>query len=128
KTHPQPRPLPEQEQTMSHEDLLRFDEPIDLEVRDLERREIAGRVIPFGEQIQIRGRPESFAPGVTSGIDITKTKLLLHHDPSKPVGRGVALEERADGAYAVFRVSKTQMGDEALELAKDGLQIGRAHV
>src|SRR5690606_6228383 len=57
----------------------------------------------------------------TSGIDITKTKLLLHHDPSKPVGRGVALEERADGAYAVFRVSKTQMGDEALELAKDGL-------
>lgn len=102
-------------------DLLRFDEPVNLEVRDIEKREVAGRIVPFGETIRIRGRAESFAPGATSGIDITKTKLLLHHDPSKPVGRGLVLEERSDGAYAVFRVSKTQAGDEALELARDGL-------
>jgi len=35
------------------------------------------------------------------------------------VGRGVRLDERDDGPYAAFRVSRTRDGDELLELVRD---------
>ena len=34
-------------------------------------------------------------------------------------GRGIAFDERDDGPYASFRVSRTRDGDELLELARD---------
>ena len=43
-------------------------------------------------------------------------------------GRGIELEERDDGPYAAFRVSRTRDGDELLELARDGVyrtRLGR---
>lgn len=98
-----------------------LDDAQPLEVRDFEAREVAGRVIPYGEIIQIRGRPESFSLGALANIDPSKTKLLRDHDPKSPLGKVVELEERADGAYAVFKVSKTSAGNEALELARDGV-------
>lgn len=103
------------------DEILFFDSPVELQVRDLERREVAGRIVPYGEQIQIRGRPESFAQGALADVNPSTVKLLRDHDPKKPLGKMIALEERSDGAYAVFRVSKTQHGDEALELASDGV-------
>src|SRR5690554_7397165 len=33
----------------------------------------------------------------------------------------IALEEREDGAYGVFRVAQTEAGDEALALASEGV-------
>jgi HK97 family phage prohead protease len=92
-----------------------------LEVRDIEKREIVGRIVPYGERITVRGRPESFAMGALAGVPATSIKLLSFHDKNRPVGKSVALEEREDGAYAVFRVSKTREGDEMLELAADGV-------
>lgn len=103
------------------DELRRLETPLDLEVRDIERREIHVRLIPYNEQIMFRGRPESFAPGAAAHIKADEIKLLSFHDPNRPIGRGVSLEERADGLHAVFRVSKTREGDEMLELAKDGV-------
>lgn len=94
-------------------------EPQPVEVRDLEKREITGRVIPYGEQILVRGRPESFTIGALEGITAAKVKLFDHHD--RAVGKAIALEERQDGAYASFYVSKTARGNELLELASDGV-------
>lgn len=94
-------------------------EPQPVEVRDLEKREITGRVIPYGEQILVRGRPESFTIGVLGDITAAKVKLFDHHD--RAVGKAIALEEREDGAYASFYVSKTARGNELLELASDGV-------
>lgn len=91
----------------------------DLEIRDIDQREVWGRIIPYGEQILIRGKPESFTHGALADVDITKVKLLDHH--RRAIGKGLALEERADGAYAGFRISKTAAGDEMLELANDGV-------
>jgi phage head maturation protease len=99
---------------------LTLDAPmLGVEVRDIEKREVWGRIVPYGETIQVRGRPESFVPGALADVDITKVKLLDHH--KQAIGKGLELEERADGAYALFRVSKTRAGNEALTLAADGV-------
>lgn len=90
-----------------------------VEVRDLEQRLVAGRIIPYGEQIMVRGKPESFTQGALAGVDTQRTKLFDHH--TRGVGKLTQLEERADGAYAEFRVSRTARGDELLELANDGV-------
>ena len=96
-------------------------EPQALEVRDLEKREVVGRIVPYGEQIMVRGKPESFAPGSLEDVNFDAVKLLMHHDQKRPVGRLTATEERADGRYGVFRLSKTNAGNDALEEANDGL-------
>jgi len=92
-----------------------------MEVRSVEKRLISGRIVPYGEVINIRGRSESFAPGALADIDASTVKLLVHHDNTKPIGKMVELEERTDGAHATFRVSKTRRGNEFLELAADGV-------
>lgn len=50
----------------------------------------------------------------------SKVKFLEQHDPLKPLGRATVLREDSSGLYAEFQVSKTQRGDEALELIRDG--------
>jgi uncharacterized protein len=49
-----------------------------------------------------------------------------------PIGVMVELEERADAAWGAWRVSKTALGEEVLELARDavplGLSVGFAEV
>lgn len=95
-----------------------------LEVRDVEKRELYGRIIPYGETIMVRGRKESFTKGALAHINPSDTVLLYMHDQSKPVGRMLALEERDDGAYATFKVARTALGDELLSLAADGVLKG----
>jgi phage head maturation protease len=41
-----------------------------------------------------------------------------------PIGLTVELEERADAAWGAWRVFKTALGDEVLELARDGVPLG----
>jgi HK97 family phage prohead protease len=41
-----------------------------------------------------------------------------------PIGVTVELEERADAAWGAWRVSRTALGDEVLELARDGVPLG----
>lgn len=91
------------------------------EVRSMEERLIEGRIVPFGETIKFRGRSESFAKGSLSHIDPKNTVLLHMHDQSKLIGRMTALEERQDGAYATFKVAKTDLGNEVLQLAHEGV-------
>lgn len=102
-------------------DLIQIEEGFDahLEVRDDDLRQISGRIIPYGERITVRGRPESFARGAVAGVDPTRVRLLAQH--REPIGIMVSLEERDDGAYATFRVSRTRTGDEMLQLIRDGV-------
>jgi hypothetical protein len=41
-----------------------------------------------------------------------------------PIGVTVELEEHDDAAWGAWRVSKTTLGDEVLELARDGVPLG----
>ena len=108
---------------MDSPELRTLDFAGEIEIRDLAKREIGIRIVPWGVVRDSRAGPEVWERGALAGTDASKVVLRLgHQDP--PAGRGLALEERDDGAHITFRVSKTQRGDEILTLASDGVTPG----
>lgn len=104
-------------------ELQTFDVVDSLEIRSLDKREIGAFIVPWNITVNTPQGLEEFERGAFAGIDPTKVKLRMEHQ--NPVaGKGVSLEERSDGAYMVFRVSKTAKGDEILTLAADGVTDG----
>lgn len=94
-----------------------------IEMRDASRREIGIRIVPWDKPAHTKNGPEVIVRGAFDGVDPSKVVLRVpHKDP--PVGRGISYENRPDGAYMVFRVAKTQAGDEALTLATDQIVTG----
>jgi uncharacterized protein len=94
-------------------------------------RTLVGPLLPWGVEAQVldRGRlvVETFERGALAGNDPARVPLMARHprDPETlPIGRTVELEERADAAWGAWRVSKTALGDEVLELARDGVPLG----
>jgi len=104
-------------------ELHTIDVDAEIHLRDESRREIAMRVVPWGVTVNGKEGPEEFQSGAFAGIDPAKVVLRLEHE-NPAAGRGIELEERADGAYMVFKVSKTQRGDEILALASDKVTRG----
>lgn len=92
-------------------------------------RTITGIAVPFNAPTEIREWGSVFTETFVKGSFTrtiaergSKVKLLGLHDGKTqfPLGRATLLREDANGLYSEFRVSKTQRGDEALELAMDG--------
>ncbi len=103
------------------EDIVTFEfTGSDVVVRDLAKREIEARLVPWDVEIETSIGIESFAPGSFAKVDPSKVVLLLGHS-GDPGGRGTSVEERTDGPYMVLRASKTAKGDEILTLAADGV-------
>lgn len=108
----------------------------DLEVRSTSERIIAGYAVPYNSPALIRGEGSPFEEQIVKGafartIDERghKVRLLVNHDRrSLPLGRAVLLEEHQQGLYAEFVVSRTQAGDELLELVStdvvDSFSVG----
>jgi len=98
----------------------------DIEVRRTgSQRIVAGYASTFDDPYNIGRdqlevvRPGAFARTITERGQ--KLKLLASHDSGRfPLGRATALSEDATGLFAEFRISKTKLGDEALELLADG--------
>ena len=95
----------------------------EIEVRDVSKREIGVRIVPWDTVIDTAQGAEEFKRGAFEGTDPAKVVLRMDHQ-NPPAGIGLSLEEREDAAYMVFRVSKTQRGDEILTLAADGVAKG----
>ncbi len=66
----------------------------------------------------------TFEAGSIEIADATKIKLLSQHDMKKPVGRMVSSEEKEDGIYATFKLSRSQAGTDALIMASENLVAG----
>jgi uncharacterized protein len=106
--------------------------PATLHVRDGgDGRTIEGPLLPWGVEARVldRGRMvvETFQRGALAGADPARVPLTATHPRDAgtlPIGVTVELEERADAAYGAWRVSKTALGDEVLELARDGVPLG----
>jgi HK97 family phage prohead protease len=104
-------------------------------VRSLSKRELDVSIAPFGQTIETENGPEEIELGAFRGVDPSKVLLMgLEHEVHlglsqngkvipvrRPVGKALSIEERADGAYATFRVAKTASGDEILALADEGV-------
>jgi len=94
--------------------------PIALELRESERI-LSGRVVPYNIEARVRSFTEVIRPGAFVDADPTQIPLLAVHDhESLPIGRALSLTDGPTGLDAELRVSKTTLGDEVLELIKDG--------
>lgn len=99
----------------------------DLSIRG-DGRTIYGLAVPFGVSTSIRDnegeydelfRMGAFAQTINRGA-LSRVKLRMLHDKSSTNGVAVELREDPAGLIAAMRVSKTQRGDEMLELVRDG--------
>ena len=91
-----------------------------------ERREISGKIVPYGmsEIGSTNLGSYAFEAGSIAIADPTKIKLLAQHDTSRPVGRMTNFEEKEDGIYATFKLSRSQAGTDAMIMASEGLVAG----
>lgn len=91
-----------------------------------ERREISGKIVPMGtgEVGHTNLGGVVFEAGSIEIDDPTSIRLLSQHDMKKPVGRMVNATVRPDGIYAVFKLSRSTGGSDALLMAQEGLVSG----
>jgi HK97 family phage prohead protease len=87
---------------------------------------IEGWAAIYGEP-DLKG--EIVAPGAFAAslarYGVHNVKMLAHHDNDKPIGRWLALEERAKGLYAVGEITRaTQAGAEIAHLVEEGILDG----
>jgi HK97 family phage prohead protease len=94
-------------------------------------RTLVGPLLPWGTTARVvdRGRlvEEVFERGALAGTDPGRVPLTATHPRDAgtlPIGVTVELEDRADAAWGAWHVSKTAVGDEVLELARDGVPLG----
>ena len=96
----------------------------DLEASE-SRRIIAGKIVPFGDEIgNTSAGKVIFEAGSIKIDEPTKVKLLLEHDPKKPIGRMKSMSEDNAGIFAEFKVSNTTRGTDALIEASEDLRSG----
>jgi len=93
-----------------------------------ERRTIAGKIAPYGEVGNTSAGRVVFAENSITVPEVSKVKLLMSHDNSKPVGRMQSVTSNKTGLYASFKVSGSTRGTDAILLAQeqlmDGLSVG----
>ena len=93
-----------------------------------ERRVIAGKIAPYGEIGNTSAGRVVFAENSINVPEVSKVKLLMSHDNSKPVGRMQSITSNKSGLFGSFKVSASSRGSDAILLAQeklmDGLSVG----
>ncbi len=104
----------------------------DLSIRaDGTGRTVHGILVPYGQVARVSdGGPaydEAFAEGAFArdlaarAGNFGGVKMLYQHNREQPIGRAVNLREDPAGLYGEFQISRTALGDESLELLRDGV-------
>jgi uncharacterized protein len=92
---------------------------------DSASRTISGKIVPLNVEAGSTNMGKViFASGSIEIPDPKSIKLLNQHDIKKPLGRGISFSESENSIDAVFSISRSQRGTEALILAEEGLQSG----
>ena len=92
---------------------------------DSANRTISGKIVPLNIEAGSTNMGKViFASGSIEIPDPKTIKLLNQHDSKKPLGRAISFSESENSIDAVFSVSRSQRGTEALILAEEGLQSG----
>jgi HK97 family phage prohead protease len=93
-----------------------------------DKRTISGKIAPYGEVGNTSAGRVVFAENSITVPEVSKVKLLMQHDSSKPVGRMQSITSNKTGLYASFKVSASTRGSDAILLAQeqlmDGLSVG----
>jgi HK97 family phage prohead protease len=92
---------------------------------DSASRTVSGKIVPLNVEAGSTNMGKViFASGSIDIADVKAIKLLSQHDTKKPLGRMISFSESEDAIDAVFSISRSQRGTEALILAEEGLQSG----
>jgi HK97 family phage prohead protease len=92
---------------------------------DSASRTVSGKIVPLNVEAGSTNMGKVIFESGSIGIEDPKAiKLLSQHDAKKPLGRMVSFSESEDAIDAVFSISRSQRGTEALILAEEGLQSG----
>jgi HK97 family phage prohead protease len=92
---------------------------------DSANRTVSGKIVPLNVEAGSTNMGKVIFESGSIAIEDPKTiKLLSQHDNKKPLGRMVSFSESENSIDAVFSVSRSQRGTEALILAEEGLQSG----
>ena len=92
---------------------------------DSASRTISGKIVPLNVEAGSTNYGKViFESGSIEIPEAKSIKLLSQHDVKKPLGRAVSFSESDDAINAVFSISRSQRGTEALILAEEGLQSG----
>jgi HK97 family phage prohead protease len=92
---------------------------------DSASRTVSGKIVPLNVEAGSTNMGKViFASGSIDIADPKAIKLLSQHDAKKPLGRMVSFSESENSVDAVFSISRSQRGTEALILAEEGLQSG----
>lgn len=128
----------EQTDESADETLLVPIEGSDVQVRNLAKRELDIRIVPWGVEIDTADGLEEFTRGAFADTNPSDVFLMgLEHEAHlglgqngqpvvtrHPVGKAISLDDRPDAQYGTFRVAKTARGDEVLALAAEGIVKG----
>lgn len=102
----------------------RFDSELEIRAEG-DGRTICGICVPYDRETRIHpGLVEVFRLGAFEAVTRAahRVKLLQGHDQQVlPLGKATTLREDKKGLYGEFRISKTDAGDQALELVRDGV-------
>jgi len=92
---------------------------------DAANRTISGKIVPLNVEAGSTNMGKViFESGSIQIADASAIRLLSQHDNKKPLGKMLDYSESEDAINAVFSVSRSQRGTEALILAEEGLQSG----
>jgi phage head maturation protease len=87
----------------------------------LPRRTLAGVALEYGvEAVVSDGQKVRFEPGALP-LEGKKPKMYLNHDSTSPIGLVTARELVGNTVMFEAKISETTLGNEALQLAKDGV-------
>ena len=85
------------------------------------RREIMGVAAPYNVEATVSdGTTVKFLPG-SLPVDGPAPKLIQDHDLTRAIGVVTERTDDENGVYFVAKISRTAAGNDALELAKDGV-------
>lgn len=93
-----------------------------LEIRasiDADTRTVAGVGVPYNETITVWGQRERLAPG-----SVEAEGALLFYRHNEPIGVVTGATDDENGWHPQARISRTARGDEAHQLALDGVLTG----
>ena len=88
---------------------------------DSNSRTISGRIVAFEEAANASTGKVVFAKG---SIAPASVKLNLEHDRTRPIGKTMDMTLNEDSIDAVFKITNTTAGTDALTEAMDGLRDG----
>ena len=100
---------------------MKLTTPMTITAADSETRIITGRIVAFEEPANASTGKVVFAKG---SIAPASVKLNLEHDRTRPIGKTMDMTLNEDSIDAVFKITNTTAGTDALTEAMDGLRDG----